>query len=129
MNIRSLEDFARYVDNQILPAKADVARLNDQNRKHVQKLVYTNLVDRFDAMVDSAILDNCRLDFLVDQATRNLEKQITEAELLRLLMRSGDIQSAIDEKLQLALRNTVLRNRHSRKLEILLLRMGSDLVS
>jgi hypothetical protein len=31
-------------------------------------------------------------------------------------MRSGDIQEAIDEKLQSALRNSILRERHSKKL-------------
>jgi hypothetical protein len=124
METNQLQDFTKYVDVQILPATTDVGNLDDPNRKHVQKLIYTNLCDRFDAMIDGTILDNCRVESLVTQATAGMTQQITEADLLKLLMHSGDIQDAINEKLRASLRNSVLRERHSKKLAKLFVAFG-----
>lgn len=112
----SISSFTAYVTKEVLPASDDLTKLADANRKHIQKLIYTNLVDRFDSMVDGAILENCRSEFLASEATKGMAQQITEADLIQLLMKSEHLQAALDEKLQVALRNTVLRNRHSRKL-------------
>ncbi|PKM21632.1 MAG: hypothetical protein CVV10_08385 [Gammaproteobacteria bacterium HGW-Gammaproteobacteria-14] len=116
METGKVREFLRYVDKEILPATTDLENLDVKNRKHVQKLVYTNLVDRFDSLIDGLVLDNCRCEFLTAEATKGMTQQITEAELIKLLMRSGDIQDAIDEKLKAAIRNSVLRERHSKKL-------------
>lgn len=127
MNTECFDDFETYVKGQIEPAVSDVAKLADANRKHIQKLLYTNLVDRFDAMVDAAIVDNCRNECLVDRATGSMSQTITEADLLKLLMESDTIEQAIDEKLKMALRNTVLRERHSKKLTTLFLAFSLDI--
>jgi len=55
MNVERLTEFLRYMEKEILPATVDIENLADANRKHVQKLVYTNLVDRFDSMLDGAL--------------------------------------------------------------------------
>ena len=117
METVKIDEFLEYVDKEILPATRDLEKLEVRSRKHVQKLVYTNLVDRFDSLIDGLVLDNCRCDFLVTESTKGMGQQITEAELIKLLMRSGDLQGAIDEKLRTALRGSILRERHSRKLE------------
>jgi len=119
MNTNRFSDFRKFVDKEILPANKDLEKLDDPSRKHLQKLVYTNLVDRFDAMIDGAILDNCREEYLVAEAAKLLNKPITEAELFQLLMHSDNIQDALDNKLKDALRNEVLRGRHSRKISTL----------
>ncbi|PHS01623.1 MAG: hypothetical protein COA68_01460 [Oceanobacter sp.] len=116
METGKIDQFIRYVDSEILPATEDLENLEVASRKHVQKLVYTNLVDRFDSLIDGLVLDNCRCDYLTSEATKSMTQQITEAELIQLLMRSGDIQEAIDEKLKASIRNSVLRERHSKKL-------------
>jgi len=120
MNTDSMTDFIKYVDKQILPSVEDIQNLPDASRKHVQRLVYTNLVDRFDTMLDVALLQNCRCKHLLSQATGNMTQSITEADLVKLLIHSGSIQDALDEKLKMSLRNTVLRARHSRKLATLI---------
>ena len=61
MNTTRFEEFTEFVKEALLPATTDIGKLAEASRKHVQKLVYTNLVDRFDAMVDGALLDNCRM--------------------------------------------------------------------
>jgi hypothetical protein len=116
MDLSRLDQFDSYVDAEVLPATADLENLAIAHRKHVQKLVYTNLVDRFDSTVDHTILDNCRADLLAAEATKGLTQAVTEADLIRLLLQAGDLQSALDEKLRTALRNTILRERHSMKL-------------
>ena len=119
MKTEKLASFLNYLEKEVLPATEDLAKLADANRKHIQKLIYTNLVDRFDAMVDGLLLDNCRSEFLSDEATKGMSQPITEADLVKLLMNSVDLQAAIDEKLKASLRNSVLRERHSRKVSSL----------
>jgi hypothetical protein len=114
------KDFKKYVDKQILPAFDDIKDLEDGSRKHVQKLVYTNLVDRFDVMVDHSILDNCRSEFVIEAISPSLTETVNESYLLQLLMNADTIQDAIDERLKSAIRNTILRKRHSLKLQFLL---------
>lgn len=116
MDTSKLAEFRAYLANVVLPASKDAERLADANRKHIQKLIYTNLVDRFDAMVDGMLLENCRSDFLMAALTKDMTQPITEAELVRLLVKTNNIQSAITDKLQMTLRNSMLRERHSRKL-------------
>lgn len=112
-------DFRKFVDKELLPATRDLERLDDANRKHVQKLVYTNLVDRFDAMVDGAILENCRQEHLVSEALKGMTQPFTEADVLRLLMQGESVQDSIDARLKDVLTTAVLRQRHSKKLSTL----------
>jgi CBS domain-containing protein len=82
----AIKDFERFIGKEVKPAIADLGNLAEQQRIHVQKLVYTNLVDRFDTLVDSTLLDNCREGVLVEEAAKDLTGNITEADLVRLLM-------------------------------------------
>lgn len=127
MNTAAVKDFQRFVKKEVLLAIADLGKLSEAQRIHVQKLVYTNLVDRFDTLVDTTILYNCREDVLVDEASKDLTGSITEADLVRLLMHSATLQAALDTKLQGALRNSALRQRHSKKLETLFRVFAPDL--
>lgn len=108
-------EFARYVDDQILPATVDLENLADANRKHVQRLVFTNMVDRFDTTVDHSFLSNCRAAPLLESALSKLDKTVAEGQLYRLLL-GGNWDAVIDEQIQSAIRNSELRARHSRKL-------------
>ena len=115
----TVKDFRRFVNQEVFPAISDLRKLSEAQRIHVQKLVFTNLVDRFDTFVDATLLNNCREDVLVDEASKDLTGSITEADLVRLLMHSATLQDALDSKLKGALRNSVLRQRHSKKRETL----------
>jgi hypothetical protein len=120
MNTMRLQEFTKFLDKELVPAIADVATLTDANRKHVQKLVYTNLVDRFDHVVDQFILDNCREENLISKAFEGDDRPVNESYVINLLLQSHDLQSALDSRLQDKLRLSVLRQRHSRKLFTLL---------
>lgn len=120
MNTTQIRDFTKFLDKELVPAIQDLEKLADANRKHVQKLVYTNLIDRFDYLVDKLILDNCREELLVSKAFEGTDRPVTESELMNLLLQSDNLQSALDARLQDKIRLSVLRQRHSRKLFTLL---------
>ena len=120
MNTTQIKEFTKFLDKGLMPAIQDLEKLADANRKHVQRLVYTNLVDRFDYLVDRLILDNCREELLVSKAFEGTDRPVTESELMHLLLQSHSLETAIDGRLQDKLRLSVLRQRHSRKLITLL---------
>jgi hypothetical protein len=120
MDTERAKSFAKFLDKELMPGIDELEKLSDQNRKHIQKLVYTNLVDRFDYLVDKSMLDNCREEQLVSKAFESNDNPVTESDLISLLLNSGDLQSALDSRLQDKLRLSVLRQRHSRKLFTLL---------
>ena len=126
MNRTAIHDFVKYADKEILPATGELENLGDQHRKHLQKLVYANLVNRFDVMVDNAILDNCRIGSLLEKAVKPMSETITEGHLLKLLMDAKTIKQVITERLRQSLANSVLRERHSRKLSLLFEALSDD---
>ena len=119
MNKKPIRDFKKYVTKEIEPALDDLESLDERNRIHVQKLVYTNLVDRFDTMIDVSILENCREEGFTEISLKDMTGTVTESELITILMHGENLQGALDIKLKNSLRNTVLRKRHSQKLTTL----------
>ena len=127
MQLKPIKDFQKFVNVEVLPAITDLGKLGDQNRIHVQKLVYTNLVDRFDTMVDSTLLMNCREESLVNEALKDLSGTISESDLIRLLINVDNLQEALDIKLKNSLRNSVLNQRHSKKLQAMFRLLNPDI--
>lgn len=117
MKTETINDFLDFLNKEISPATTEIDKLEDNSRKHIQKLIYTNLVDRFDTMVDKCSLANCREEGFSNDALGNADKSVTEADLYRLLMQGSDLQSVLTLRLQDGLRNSVLRKRHSQKLK------------
>lgn len=120
MNTSRIKDFSKFLSKELLPGVDDLEKLESKNRKHIQKLVYTNLVDRFDYLIDKILLDNCREEFLVAKAFSGDDQPVKESDLVKLLLETADLQSALDIRLQDKLRFSALRQRHSRKLHLLL---------
>jgi hypothetical protein len=116
MNKKPISDFKRFVNKELNPAIKDLESLGDKNRVHVQKLVYTNLVDRFDTLVDTLLLTNCTEELLLQDATSKLTDNITESDLITLLLQSNNLQDVLENKIKEGLRNGILRERHSKKL-------------
>ena len=126
MDKKPLSDFKKFVVKEISPAIADIESLKEKNRVHVQKLVYRNVVDRFDTMIDVAILLNCKEEHLLHEAFKDMDHPITESELVKLLMHGDGLQSALYEKLKNTLRSSILNERHSKKLASLFKVFPSD---
>lgn len=116
MDKTALNDFGKYINKEVEPAIKDIGNLQEKNRFHKQKLVYTNIVDRFDTMVDCLVVDNCREEGFIERSLADMSGTVTESELVKILIHGENLQGALDIKLRNGLRNSVLRERHSRKL-------------
>jgi septum formation inhibitor MinC len=125
MNTAAINDFTRFVSKEVSPATSDLEKLEDKNRVHIQKLIYTNLVDRFDSTIDNLILDNCKEEELIAEAFKKMDQNVTEAGLLKLLLKGENLQDALETKSKDGLRLEVLRQRHSKKLATVFKTEGS----
>ncbi|MFO7821262.1 MAG: hypothetical protein R6V56_04300 [Lentisphaeria bacterium] len=120
LNCDRLREFQKFVEKDLTPGVDELASLSEGNRKHVQKLVYTNLVDRFDYAVDKFLLDNCKNEELLEIALRADNNPVTERDLIELLLKGDGLQDALQQKVMEKLRISALRQRHSQKLQTLL---------
>ena len=111
--------FQKFINDQILTAIDELNFLDDSQRVHLQKLVFTNLVDRFDTLVDDLLILNGRTDPLLEQALKQHDQPVYEHDLIRLLMDSDNLDAVFDKKIADGLRNSVMRQRHSKKIKFL----------
>ena len=116
---KRISTFQKFVNDQILTAVEELEYLEDSQRVHLQKLVFTNLVDRFDTLIDDLLILNGRTDPLLEQALKQLDQPIFERDLIRLLMNSENLDTVFDKKISDGLRNSVMRQRHSKKIKYL----------
>ena len=116
MDLTNVLEFEKFVNSEVKQAAAELNGLAEGSRTHLQKLVYTNLVDRFDVMVDKTILDNSLHPTLLDESLKKLDSPVTESEVLRLLLDGSDIRNVVQSRVKNILSNGVLRERHSKKL-------------
>ncbi|NMH67032.1 hypothetical protein [Shewanella salipaludis] len=126
MNLQNVLDFEKFVKGEVKKATEELAGLQDGSRNHLQKLVYTNLVDRFDVMVDKTILDNALHERLLDDALKKLDSPVSEADVLKLLMDGSNIHEVVESRVQNILRDGVLRGRHSNKVSKLFELIGLE---
>lgn len=126
MNIQNVLDFEKFVNGEVKKATVELNGLAEGSRNHLQKLVYTNLVDRFDVMVDKTILDNALHERLLDDALKKLDSPVSESDVLKLLMDGNDIHEIVESRVQNILRDGVLRGRHSNKVSKLFDLMGME---
>ncbi len=112
-----IEQFLEFINNDVEPAFTEIKKLSDANRIHVQRLVYTNVVDRFDYLLDGLLLASVTIAPILDGLLGEMKSPITEAELLQYFLPNnlGATNRAIN-RLQDQLRGTVLRQRHAKKL-------------
>lgn len=116
MDLQHIDDFEKFVNTEVSKAAKELEGLAEGSRAHLQKLVYTNLVDRFDVMVDKTILGNALHQNLLDESLKKLDSPVTEAEVLRLLLDGNNIQEVVESRVKSVLSNGILRSRNSRKL-------------
>jgi len=110
-----IEEFQAFLDKEVSSATSELEDIEEKSRKHLQKLVYTNLVDRFDSMVDHVLLDNAFNETLLGEALKILDEPLSEGETLRLFVDAAEAKTHVDNRIQYTLRNNLLRCRHSQK--------------
>ncbi len=117
MNMKPLTEFTEYVTNEVTTASVELGGIAaEAERKHLQRLVYTNLVDRFDTAIDTTLVENASEDPLRSAALTKLTDPLPEGKLLHLLSSKSEVDSRIAEKCVEFVRSEILRNRHSKKL-------------
>lgn len=114
-----VEQFLDFIANDVEPAFKEIKKLSDANRIHVQRLVYTNVVDRFDYLLDNLLLASVTVAPIINDLLDEMKSPATEAELLKYLLAGSGATTRAIERLQDQLRGTVLRQRHAKKLALL----------
>ncbi len=116
MNYQRLDDFVAFLDREVSSAVGELEKVAEQSRRHLQKLVYTNIVDRFDGTVDHSLLDNALEEPLLSEILQELKDPLTEGEVLRLMTEPNTCQDRLKDRAEGVMRNGILRERHSKKL-------------
>ena len=117
MDYQQIDDFLAFVDGDIASAVAELKNVAEPSRKHLQKLVYTNVVNQFDFTVDQLLLDKSLEEPMLSEMLKKLDDPLSEGKVLRLIsMSEKDATGYIRERVQDVLRNAILRERHSKKL-------------
>lgn len=93
----------------------------EANRKHLQMLVYINLVNRFDSFVDTLLLEFSvrEGEFKKKVLNETKDEAVFLKDVYEILL-SDDPKSAVEERVELVTRARFLSLRHSAKLRILL---------
>ena len=117
MNTQPLKDFIAFVEKEVSPAAEELKKLtSEKERKHLQRLVFTNLVDRFDTVIDATFIANASKEPLVSAALDTLKEPMTEGQTLRLLQQQATIDALIEERSREYVRREILREQHTKKL-------------
>lgn len=120
-----LDDLKEFIVKELAPALSELKKIGDDNsRKHLQRLVYTNLVDRFDSAVDKTLLSLVERPPLTDELLNKLNSNISEGAVLRMLYFGAEEKQKATDKLRNLAREEYLRGRHSSKLDKLLVTIG-----
>ncbi|WP_428515714.1 hypothetical protein [Roseovarius sp.] len=127
MELEPAKMFESFLNKEIEPAIEEIAALKkDASRRHIQKLLYTNVVDRFDSMIDYCILENCEAEYFRGRALKVADSPITEAQLIEYLLHGDKLNDVLRDRLQEGLRTRLLRERHSAKVNHLVLATKPD---
>jgi hypothetical protein len=119
--INLIDNFLDFSSKDIASAILELEKITDENnRKHLQKLVYVNLVNRFDYLIDKLILWFCIYSSaLRGEVLKSIEDEnISKREAFEMFfMREKSYDSVIDiEKIKDITRLHLLSRRHSIKL-------------
>lgn len=126
MNYQRLDEFVTFLDREVSSAVAELQNVAEQSRRHLQKLVYTNVADRFDVTVDYSLLDNALEEPLLSEILQELKDPLSEEEVLRLMTEPNSCKDRLKKRAEGVMRNGILRERHSRKLKKLFEALASS---
>lgn len=117
--IKDIDFFIRFCSSDIESAIEELGAIqNDMNRKHLQRLVYVNLINRFDYLIDKLLLwfGVNNLKFRTEILKSLDEESITKKEVFEIFFLKEKSYDFIISKLRDVVRLRNLRERHSTKL-------------
>lgn len=121
--LNDIEVFAMFCKNDIQSAIKELQKIKtESNRKHLQRLVYVNLVNRFDYLIDKLLLwfvvNN---NSLRDEILKAIEQEtISKKEVFEMFFMKDRSYDIVIDKIKDLTRNNLLRERHSKKLHKIL---------
>ncbi|KND48876.1 MAG: hypothetical protein AB200_00415 [Parcubacteria bacterium C7867-005] len=119
------EDINKFKEFESKEVNAAIKELEgittESNRKHLQRLVYVNLVNRFDALVDNLLLKFSILDglFKVKVLQETKGEEVFLKDIYEILL-SENPKNAVQQRVENVARGKFLSQRHSLKLRTLL---------
>jgi len=121
--VARIKNFQKFSKQDVLVAISELKKIKkDENRKHLQRLVYANLVDRFDILVDELMLELAVLEDN-DFHNRVLEKvsniNVSKKDYFETFL-AEEPKLVIENQIKDVVRGEFLRTRHSQKLRTLL---------
>lgn len=118
----TVKKFEKFATTEIIEAIKELEGIGtEENRKHLQRLVYVNLVNRFDSLVDSLLLQFSVQDGKFKDKVLNETKE--EAVFLKdvyEILLADNPKLAVEQRIEGVTRARFLSLRHSAKLRILL---------
>lgn len=112
-----------FLNKDIAAALEELDKIQtDENRKHLQRLVYANVVDRFDYFLDRFLLASFDNPALKEMFLKTKEAdKISERRLYEVFLSDKkEILTNLEEDFRAFVRSEKLKERHARKLEIIL---------
>jgi len=118
--LNDMEVFLDFCKKDIQSATKELESIKtEKNRKHLQKLVYINLINRFDYLIDKLILWlSVNNKLLRNTILKSVEQEsISRKEVFEIFFMKDRSYDLVIEKIRDLTRNNLLRDRHSKKLQ------------
>lgn len=113
-----IKNFQKFAEQDVAAAISELKKINkDENRKHLQRLVYANLIDRFDVLVDELLLElatQSNNSFHSRVLSKVADTPVSQKDFFEVMV-SDDSKSIIEEQIKNIVRNEFIRSRHSTK--------------
>jgi hypothetical protein len=116
------QKFKKFTESEIYSALGELEKIKtESNRKHLQRLVYVNLVNRFDSLVDTLLLifSVKESEFKNKVLNEIRGEPVFLSDVYEILL-SENPKDAVEEKVGNVVRLRFLNQRHSVKLRNLL---------
>lgn len=117
-----IEKFDKFVDSDIQSALKELAGIKtESNRRHLQRLVYINLVNRFDSLIDALLLKfSLRESDFKKRVLNEIKEEPVYLKDVYDIILSSDPKSSVEKRVQNIVKLKFLNKRHSIKLRNLL---------
>ncbi len=118
-----IKKFQKFSTQDVSAAIGELRKIKmESNRKHLQRLVYANLVDRFDILTDQLLMEFALQNksfFHVKVLGKVTDIPISKKDFFSVMV-SDNPKEIIEDQIKNIVRNEYLRLRHSVKLRLLL---------
>ena len=117
-----IDKFEKFINSEIESAIKELLKIKtESNRKHLQRLVYVNLINRFDSLVDTLLLKFTLIesDFKKRVLNEIKEEPVYLKDVYDIIL-SKDPKASVEKRVENIVRVKFLNQRHSIKLRQLL---------